>query len=194
MRLLLACLLYLAAPFGYAESAPNLAQRVCALCHGRDGNSISPLFPRLAGQSAAYLEAQLKAFRSHARADPAAQAYMWGMSAQLDDDTIRALAAFYSERTLPAQHAPADLPSAGKAVYERTATAGAVVSCQTCHGARAEGAGLSPRLAGQHADYLSKQLTFFKNRLRTDNAVMLDVCSRLTAAEIEAVSAYAASK
>ena len=62
---------------GAAEGqAERLATQVCAACHGRNGNSISPLFPRLAGQHPQYVEAQLKSFRDRTRADPAAITYM----------------------------------------------------------------------------------------------------------------------
>jgi len=76
------------------NDARRLATEVCGSCHGPRGESISPAFPRLAGQQAQYLEEQLKAFRDRTRADPMAQAYMWGMSSQLDDRTISALAAY----------------------------------------------------------------------------------------------------
>ncbi|WP_155419476.1 c-type cytochrome, partial [Chromobacterium subtsugae] len=49
-----------------------LARTWCANCHGTDGNSISPLFPRIAGQQAAYLQQQLKLFREKSRSDQAA--------------------------------------------------------------------------------------------------------------------------
>ncbi len=61
---------------------------VCSSCHGPKGRSISSTFPRLAGQQKDYIEAQLKAFRDHTRADPHAKTYMWGMAARLSDPTI----------------------------------------------------------------------------------------------------------
>jgi cytochrome c553 len=179
----------------HAQAATQLATQVCATCHGRDGNSISPLFPRLAGQTAAYLEAQLKSFRARTRADPAAQAFMWGMAAQLDDGTIHELAAHYAAQT-PRSAAGADpaLFARGKAIYERGSIDGKVAACQTCHGAQAQGADSNPRLAGQHPDYLSKQLALFKSRLRANDPVMVEVCSSMTPEQIEAVAAYAASR
>ena len=179
----------------FAQSARQLAMQVCATCHGRDGNSISPLFPRLAGQSAAYLEAQLKAFRAHTRADPAAQAFMWGMSAQLDDESIRELANYYAtQMPRPAAGADPALLARGKAIYERGSVDGKVAACQTCHGAQAQGSESNPRLAGQHPSYLAKQLGFFKTRLRANNPVMPAVCADMTVEQMEAVAAYAASR
>src|ERR1700757_4703286 len=67
---------------------------VCQNCHGPRGNSTSATFPRLNGQQADYLVAQLKSFRDHSRSDPHAMAYMWGMASQLDDATINAVAKY----------------------------------------------------------------------------------------------------
>jgi len=77
---------------GTRAYAERIAATVCGTCHGRTGNSEQPKFPRLAGQNANYLAAQLKAFRAQTRGDPDAIAYMWGMASQLDDATIEALA------------------------------------------------------------------------------------------------------
>src|SRR5215472_13001224 len=85
--------------FGYAaedQEIKRYTSRVCATCHGPRGNSTSPAFPRLAGQQAAYLEAQLTGFHDRTRGDPAAQAYMWGMASQLDAQDIKQLAAYYA--------------------------------------------------------------------------------------------------
>ena len=68
---------------------------VCSSCHGPDGRSSSPTFPRLAGQQKDYIVAQLQAFRDKTRADPHAQTYMWGMAARLSDATIDGIATYY---------------------------------------------------------------------------------------------------
>jgi cytochrome c553 len=178
-----------------AQDAAQLATQVCSTCHGREGNSISPLFPRLAAQSAAYIEAQLKAFRAHTRADPAAQAFMWGMSAQLDDDSIHELAIYYAaQMPQSAKGADPSLLARGKTIYERGSADGKVAACQTCHGAQAQGSQSNPRLAGQHPSYLAKQLAFFKSRLRANDPVMSAICADMTAEQREAVAAYAASR
>jgi cytochrome c553 len=175
--------------------AERLATQVCAGCHGRDGNSISPLFPRLAGQPPQYMEAQLKSFRDRTRADPPAMAYMWGMASQLDDETIKDLASYYASRAPRAiptsQIAPASL---GKEIYERGLGTHGAPSCLACHGAAAQGSGPIPRLAGQHREYLAKQLAFFKTKLRGNHAVMAAVCAELTVEQMQAVATYAASR
>jgi len=177
--------------------AGKYAAQVCASCHGPRGDSVSPGFPKIAGQRAAYLETQLKAFRDRTRADPMAQAYMWGMTSQLSDDTIKKLAVFYSGQK-PASGKAGDpkLVQAGKAVYDRGIPATKVQPCGTCHGANAEGNAAFPRLAGQHAEYLVKQLVLFKSAGREGgNApIMHDISTGMSFEQMESVAAYVASK
>jgi cytochrome c553 len=176
-------------------SAESMATRVCAPCHGRDGDSISPFFPRLAGQPAAYLERQLKAFRDRTRADPPAVAYMWGMASQLDDGSIKDLAAYYASRTprLTPTSSSASL-AFGEEIYEHGIAANLVPSCGGCHGAAAQGNAMAPRLAGQHPEYLAKQLAFFKAKLRGGDPVMVAACALMTAEQMRAVALYASSR
>ncbi|HVS76983.1 MAG TPA: c-type cytochrome, partial [Steroidobacteraceae bacterium] len=75
-----------------AQQAKDMAIGVCGTCHGPDGNSKNPMFPRLAGQHAGYLVRQLKSFKDETRGDPYAVAYMWGMASGLSDAMIDALA------------------------------------------------------------------------------------------------------
>lgn len=177
--------------------ARKLATEACASCHGPRGESISPAFPRLAGQQAAYVEGQLKAFRDRTRADPMAQAYMWGMASQLDDATIKGLAAYYAaQKPVRSKSADAGLVQQGKATYEAGLPGANVQACVACHGRGAEGAGTFPRLAGQHAEYLVKQLVLFKSELRADSsaAIMHGVSAGMSFEQMEAVSAYLASR
>src|ERR1700693_6325416 len=98
-------LLVLGMSLAHAEDADEALSRIaaervaigtCATCHGPQGHSLSPKFPVLAGQHAAYLVAQLQAFKAQTRGDPDALGYMWGMAAPLDDEMIEALAGYYS--------------------------------------------------------------------------------------------------
>jgi len=183
---------------GYSRAADetaaiDLIRRECSSCHGLRGISVSPTFPNLAAQQAPYLEAQLKAFRDRSRADPHAQAFMWGMAAQLTDATITHIANYLAAQPpAPGTRAdPAEI-AAGRKIYEEGITAQNVPPCQSCHGNKAQGNGPFPRLAGQHRGYLERQLGAFAANLRA-NPVMHENSKNLTALQISQVSAFLSS-
>lgn len=172
----------------------DLVTRVCSTCHGARGVSISPMFPHLAGQQPQYLEAQLKAFRDRSRANPLAQAFMWGMAARLTDERIVEIAAYYASQP-PAVGKPAERPrvAAGEKIFTEGIEAQQVVPCQTCHGAEAAGNGPFPRLAGQHSRYLKKQMEAYAVNLRA-NEVMHQSAKNLTDLQIAQLAAYLSSR
>jgi cytochrome c553 len=173
-----------------ARHATRLAFEVCGTCHGAKGISELPKIPHLAGQDPDYLSAQLKAFRNQTRGDPDAVGYMWGMAAALDDETISALALQYAAR--PASAGQVSTPSllpAGRTLYQEGLPDLGVPACSACHGIDAHGMAGFPRLAGQHAQYLIKQLRSFQNNMR-DVAVMHGVAQGLKVKEMESVAAY----
>ncbi len=183
--------------FGHAAAqsvAVDLIRRDCSTCHGAGGISVSPTFPNLAGQQAAYLEVQLKAFRDRSRADPHAQAFMWGMAAQLTDSTIADIAAHFAAQP-PAKGTPADPAeiAAGKKIFEEGIAAQQVPPCQSCHMKNAEGNAVFPRLAGQHRGYLEKQLEVFATGLRA-NPIMHENAKNLSALQISQVAAFLSSR
>lgn len=167
--------------------------QVCSSCHGFEGRSVSPTFPNLAGQQKDYLEAQLKAFRDHTRADPHAHTYMWGMAASLSNATIDGLASYYAAQK-PAAPTTGDRQSiaAGKKIYDSGIEAKGVPACQGCHGAQGQGNSTIPRVAGQHPGYLEGQLRDFASNARA-NAIMHQNAKDLTPAQINALAAYLAS-
>ncbi len=176
------------------QHARKLAVTVCGTCHGQQGNSTQPKFPRLAGQNANYLATQLKAFRSQARGDPDALGYMWGMAAELDDDTIAALAAYYAaQKPAAGPRADAAQVSRGREIYEHGITAEGVPACSTCHGPDAHGQQDFPRLAGQHEQYVLKQLSSFQSNMRKV-AIMHGVAQNLRLPEMESVAAFLQSQ
>jgi cytochrome c553 len=176
-----------------AVSARTLAEQVCSNCHGTDGNSVSPAFPRLAGQQAAYLVSQLTNFRGHQRSDPAGSEYMWGLSRFLTDDQISGLAEYYSKQTPqrvdPRKINPA-LLATGKEIFEKGVPAQNVIACMPCHGPRGEGIGAFPRLAYQHADYIVKQLNVFQDNVGRPGTPMEFVAHPLTGGEKDSIAAY----
>ena len=176
------------------RAAAKLAVGVCATCHGPQGNSQVPKYPRLAGQNATYLSAQLKAFRAQTRGDADAMGFMWGMAAGLDDPTIDALAAYYAAQK-PVAGAGGDpaVTARGAEIFGHGVEAAGVPACSACHGANGEGMGEFPRLAGQHAQYLLKQLGAFQSNMR-NVAVMHGVASGLKVQEMEAVATFLQSR
>ena len=162
----------------------------CSACHGLSGRSVSPTFPILAAQTAPYVELQLHAFKDQTRADPDAQAYMWGMASQLDDASISALAAYFSKQSAAeGKSGNATLIAQGKQIFVEGVPGRQIPACASCHGAQAQGNGPFPRLAGQHAPYLLKQLLVIQSVLRTA-PVMHGVIKDLTRDQMQAVVAY----
>lgn len=168
------------------------AIHVCNACHGEGGNSPAPIYPKLAAQQPLYLAEQLKLFRAQKRSDSSPQAYMWGISALLDDATIQGLADYYAGQTSkPGKAADPKRMELGKRIYAQGIPARNVAACASCHGDNAEGASVFPRLAGQHAEYIVKQLQEFRTKLRPHGVVMAErVVKNMTPDEMRAVAAY----
>ncbi len=171
-------------------AAERVAVGTCANCHGFQGRSIAPKFPVLAGQKAQYLLAQLHAFKAQTRGDPDALGYMWGMSAPLEEPLMTALADYYSQqRPAAGERGDARLIARGQAIYQHGDAAQGIPPCAVCHGPMAAGTDMYPRLAGQHVQYLMKQLRSFQNNLR-DVAIMHGVAQGLKERDMRAVSDY----
>jgi cytochrome c553 len=176
-----------------AVSATTLAQQVCSTCHGIRGQSVSPNFPNLAAQSEAYLVAQLQGFKSHDRSDPAGFEYMWGMSRGLSEAQILGLAAYYAAQaaTVQAAESVGGRVAEGQRIFDAGLPDKDVPACASCHGDKGQGMGAFPRIAGQHADYLIKQLVVFQ---RTDErplgSIMKTVAHGLGGQDIADVAAY----
>lgn len=190
VALALACVATSAPAADEAARIESLVQAQCALCHGTDGENGTPAFPRLAAQNADYVARQLAAFRTGARRN----AVMQGVAAQLEPKDFAAIGAWFAAR--PAQAHPGSDPSlafAGRALWNAGNVPAGVPACTTCHGADAHGGPLVPRLAGQHPEYVVRQLRHFGTRAKTpDNASMHLIAQRLTEAEMTAVAAYVA--
>ena len=172
------------------EAARNLAIGVCTSCHGPEGRSTNPQVPRLAGQQRAYIEAQLKSFRTQSRGDPDAHDYMWGVAATLNDSITVALADYYSSQS-PVRGTQGDSATvaAGRQLYEKGDPGRGIQACATCHGPNAQGASIFPRLAGQHSQYLVKQMQMLRVRLRA-SPVMHGVLKELTDSDMSALAGY----
>jgi cytochrome c553 len=176
-----------------AVSATTMAQQVCSNCHGLNGTAVSPNFPNLAAQTDAYIVAQLNGFKSHNRQDPAGFEYMWGLSRSLTEQQINGLAAYYAAKTPERQPLEGDAGriEAGKSIFTQGVPGTSVPACNSCHGDAAQGNATFPRLSGQHADYLIKQLVVFQRTdERPEGSIMKIVAHELTQQNIEDVADY----
>ncbi len=133
-----------------------MADQVCSLCHGLTGESVSPMFPKLAGQQKAYLKVQLSDFKLHTRSDKSGAQYMAGLT-HLTDTQIAELADYFSSQS-PMKADADTLDARGESIYRSGIPESGVAQCSACHGAGGEGKGAVPRLAGQHADYVIGQM------------------------------------
>ena len=174
-----------------AVSGKTIALQVCSNCHGANGVSVSPTFPKLAGQQREYLIDQLTDFKNHARSDPNAKRFMWGFT-HLSEAQINELATYFSS-----QHAvlgEADDPALihkGKAIFTAGLPDKGVAACVSCHGQHGEGKDTFPGLAGQHADYIVKQLTVFqRTEDRPRGAIMKAICANMSEEDMRAVAAF----
>ena len=172
---------------------------VCAGCHGADGNSMVPSFPKLAGQVAAYTVKQLNDMKSGAREVPQMAAFLPGLS----DQDIADIAAYYEAQAPKVGKADPQLVELGQKIYRAGNAESGVTACAGCHGSNGKGmpAAGFPLLSGQHADYIESQLKAFraagrgdeKGPYRTNDGegmMMRATAARLTDSEIKALSSY----
>jgi cytochrome c553 len=162
-------------------AAPPKAQ-VCVACHGPEGKSIQPQFPILAGQTARYLYLQMRDFQEGRRSNE----LMTPMVAGLSRDELRELADYFAKQKPPPQPFKADPEKArlGKLKADETL-------CTMCHLGGFAGQNEIPRVAGQHYDYIVKQLSDFKARKRTNDAGnMTSVSNTLNDKDIENLAHY----
>jgi cytochrome c553 len=190
---------------GSSEDGKDKAA-ACASCHGADGNSMMPSFPKLAQQNESYLVKQLQAFKDGTRKNP----MMSGIAAGLSADDMADLAAFYSEQRISANEAPKPdeddepaeqakaqeainkLLAQGADLYRNGDLVREVSACIACHGPLGEGnkPAAFPLLKSQHADYLIKSLSDYKSGVRSNNPdnMMHMIAKKMSDEEIKAVS------
>lgn len=166
--------------------AEEIVQGKCFICHGADGESSSPVFPRLAGQHAGYIAQQLANYKSGKRKSTAMQP----MVEDLNEADFKALGAWFESRPTRIHKVDdPELAQMGRLVFTRGNPHSGVAACASCHGPQGHGTEVLPRLAGQHAQYTENQLKAFVSRQR-DNAIMHTIASRLTELEAKAVASY----
>lgn len=159
----------------------------CATCHGADGNSNNPAWPKLAGQHEDYIILQISNFQKGVRNN----AQMAPMVKDLTDQDKADLAAFFSSQKAKPSKAHPDLVQQGAKIYRAGNADTGVPACMACHGPRGAGnpAAQYPSLSGQHANYVETQLNAFRNGDR-ENSVMHTIAGKMTNEEIKAVADF----
>ncbi len=181
---------------GDVEAGKNKAA-TCAACHGSDGNSLVPMYPKIAGQHEKYIAKQLTDFKAalanseEGRSDPV----MGGMVAALSPKDIQDLSAFFaSQKATPTNAA---VNTVGKKLYNGGDAERKITACIACHGTNGKGAALAgfPTVANQNTDYLKAQLAKFRDGTRHNdmNGMMVTIAAKLTDKDIAAVAEYMSS-
>ena len=184
-RLLLVAVLIATSAGARAQSAANnvpAKAEACAACHGPGGRSVVAQFPILAGQTSRYLYLQLRDFQEGRRTNE----LMTPMVTGLTRDEMREISDYFSKQKPPLQTFRTDPEKArlGKLKADETL-------CTMCHLGGFAGQNEVPRVAGQHYDYIVKQLTDFRARTRTNDAgTMTSVANTLNAQDIENLAHY----
>ena len=163
----------------------------CGGCHGADGNSANPAWPKLAGQSAGYIAKQLADFKAgKTRKD----ALMAGQVASLSSQDMADLGAHYATKTGSQGAASKKLAAAGAKLYRGGNKKKGVAACIACHGPTGAGnpAAKFPKLSGQHAAYVEKAMKDFRSGKRTNDAnkMMQNIAEKMSDKEIKAVASY----
>jgi cytochrome c553 len=171
---------------------------VCSACHGPNGNSVNPQWPRLAGQNAVYIAEQLRLFRSGVRNNPV----MKPLATALSDQDIDDLAVYYEAQTPVGLEADPSYWKAGEALYLGGDGATEVPACVACHGPVGRGnlAAGYPALRAQQSVYVVKQLNDYASGARysapnpasasRNGVMMFTIAKRLTAEQIRDVASY----
>lgn len=166
---------------------------VCIACHNVDGNSTTPIWPKISGQPIKYFVEQMREFQKGQegkRFDPS----MFGMVQNLTEEDFTEMAEYYAAQTTTIGEVPEQWVSLGEKIYRGGIASSGVAACSACHSPHGLGndpAGF-PRLSGQHPDYVMAQLKKFQSGERTNdpNGMMQDIAKRLTEEQIEAIAHY----
>jgi cytochrome c553 len=172
-----------------AQDAQTTATTVCAACHGPDGNSLVPMFPKIAGLQETYIIKQLRDFQSGRRKSD----IMAPVVSTLKPEDLAPLAAYFSRQKLkPGDAGDKAESSVGKLLYFDGNEETGVPACVGCHQPQGAGQAIYPRIGGQHSTYVAQQLRNFAAGERSNDVsrFMRVVAKRMTEEEIQSVAAY----
>ena len=155
LRAAVSLLLLVSLPL-FAKGDPAAGQAksaICAACHGMDGNSTVPTWPKLAGQHEKYMVRQVTLIKAGARMVPE----MAGIVPGLSDQDIEDISAFFASQVNNGGVADESMIEVGERIYRAGNAESGVPACMACHGPAGEGNPLAgyPALAGQHSVYTS---------------------------------------
>ncbi|MEZ5451846.1 MAG: c-type cytochrome [Thiothrix sp.] len=177
---------------GGSAEAGKTKSATCAACHGMDGNSVNPEWPKLAGQHESYIVKQLMNFKNDERVN----ATMTPQAKPLSDQDMADLAAYFSSQAVKPGEADQAKVTLGEQVYKGGNNASGVAACAACHGPTGAGNPASnfPSLHGQQTTYVKNQLMAFRKGERANDAgkMMRNIAANMTDAEIDAVAEYIA--
>jgi cytochrome c553 len=165
---------------------------VCGACHGADGNSTDPQYPKLAGQHASYIVRQLTSFKGGKRQNP----IMLGMASPLSEQDMRDVAAYFSSKTSLPGVADEALVEQGQKLFREGDPKRDIPACMACHSIDGRGnpGAMYPQLAGQHAQYVEATLKAWHDGTTWgDDAqakIMPSIAQKLDAKDIAALASY----
>jgi cytochrome c553 len=176
---------------GDPSKALPIVTEACAACHGQDGNSPIPNFPKLAGQTPEYLLRELREFKLEHRQSEMMAPFI----AKLSDEDMANLALYFAaQKPIPAEVTKPELITLGKKIYDEGNPDSGVPSCEGCHGENGAGSTRFPRIAGQSVEYTLEQIKLYSAQGRKHGMkLMRVVAERLTEQEAEALAQYLAS-
>ncbi|MGH8035116.1 MAG: c-type cytochrome, partial [Lysobacterales bacterium] len=150
----------LQAEAGDDAAAGQAKAAICAACHGADGNSTVPQWPKLAGQHPDYLMRQFTLIKAGARPVPEMIGIVPGI---IDQDAADIVAWFAAQQMSPGVAAESAVVE-GELLWRAGNPKSGTPACMSCHGPTGEGIPLAgyPRLAGQHAIYTASMLKRFR--------------------------------